>query len=203
MAVISATRTHYLFAANYVVVIAVVAALCSNVCGVPAWYDKRVHPPITPDGRLQYVSEHIMRCKYSTHAFSRAVPWLMVYVFMVMLLQATHTWVCLHRIEALQIARLESDCGRPRGAASRVWWHVTFTVLLLTALCGLLAVVHFDHDYVPKLQTSTGDGAVIWQWHDRSVFHGTGVGALVTGFFWTHMLVLHAYLMLLMSLHDF
>lgn len=195
MACKGSSRTFYVFAANYLLVTAVVAVLCSDMCGVPPWYPTRVHPPITPDGELQYVSEHIMRCKYSSDAQWRAVPWLMVYAFMVMVLQATHTWVCLHRIEALQIARLQSAGGAP----PRVGWHALFVVVSLTTLGGLITVVHCDHDYVPQYPADTG--MVVWR--DRSMYHGAGVGALVTGFFFVHMLVLYTYLMRVKSHHDF
>ena len=91
------------FLLNYIVLAVLVAFIVSDVCGLPAWYSTREHPPVTPEGRLQYVSEHIMRCKYSEHMFWRAVPWATLYCFTGMLMQVLHTWIVLHKIEALQV----------------------------------------------------------------------------------------------------
>jgi len=108
------------FLVNYVVLGGLMGVIVSDVCGLPPWYDTRTHPPVTPDGRLQYVSEHIMRCKYSENAVWRAVPWATVYCFAVMLMQVLHTWVCLHKIEALQVSAPPPSClSRPHLLSAR------------------------------------------------------------------------------------
>ena len=108
-------RVHRLFVANYVVLGVFFCVLCSDECGEPVWYGQREHPPVTPEGRLQYVSEHLMRCKYSDNALLRQVPWLTVYAFAVLLMQMLHTWVSLHMIEALQV-RSAVPAARPTPA---------------------------------------------------------------------------------------
>ena len=91
------------FMANYIVLGVLLILIMSDACGLPPWYSVRTHPPVTPEGHFQYVSEHIMRCKYSQSAFWRVVPWITLYCFTVMLMQVMHTWVMLHKIEALQV----------------------------------------------------------------------------------------------------
>ena len=91
------------FMANYIVLGVLLILIMSDACGLPPWYSVRTHPPVTSKGHFQYVSEHIMRCKYSQSAFWRVVPWITLYCFTVMLMQVMHTWVMLHKIEALQV----------------------------------------------------------------------------------------------------
>ena len=53
---------HSLSMAAYVVLCLSFALILSDLCGVPWWYDRRTHPPKIEEGRLQFLSEHIMRC---------------------------------------------------------------------------------------------------------------------------------------------
>ena len=261
-------RVHFLFLANYVVLVVLFGVLCSEVCGEPRWYGARTHPPVTPEGHLQYVSEHIMRCKYSDSALLQQVPWLTVYAFAVLLMQVLHTWVSLHMIEALQVryscslsrtrsrprrggssnARAATTRGRRRklalrarferrrarvlagvgaretaqdktsaerefnflarqiarlqavGAAQRGSAHALFVAVMFVSLLGFLGVVRFDHDYLPDVRSGAATARV---WTDHSRAHASGVLATIGGFFALHLLVLHAYLMRVQSLHDF
>ena len=74
--------------------------------------------------------------------------------------------------------------------------HAFFVAVMAVTLTGFLMLVHFDHDYLPDMGAASG-------WTNRSVVHGVGVVALITGFFLLHMLVLHAYVMRVKSYHDF
>lgn len=185
----------YLSLANYAVLVVLFAVIVSDACGQPQWYHERLHPPVTPDGRLQYVSEHIMRCKYSEDAAMRVLPWAVVYSFALLLVQATHTWIMLHMVEAQQICRLHHA-----GAQAHVVTHTLFSALALVTLAGMLMVVEFDHDYLPDVRAGQ---ATITVWTDLSHVHAAGVLLLVSGFLLMHLMVLGAYLLRVQSFHDF
>jgi len=93
------------FLFNYIILGVFFVCIVSDICGLPAFYAVRTHPPVTPEGNLQYVSEHIMRCKYSQHALWRFLPWATLYCFNFMLMQTLHTWTVLHKVEAMQVRK--------------------------------------------------------------------------------------------------
>ena len=71
---------------------------------------------------------------------------------------------------------------------------------MFVTLLGFVGVVRFDHDYLPDVRSGADTARV---WTDHSLAHGSGVVAAMLGYFALHLLVLHAYLMRVKSLHDF
>jgi len=57
-------------------------------------------------------------------------------------------------------------------------------------------MIHYDHDYLP-------DAGAVSGWKDRSIIHGAGVVALISGYFVLHVMILHAYILRVQSYHDF
>jgi len=188
--------THVLLALNYVCLCVSFGLIVSDLCGLPYWYGRRVHPPITPDGHLQFLSEHIMRCKYSSDSRWLDLPWVVVYLFNVLLVQALYTWVRLNMVMQMQNAHFTGS----RGVRLHPLLHVGFAVFLGISLLGLLIVVEFDHDYIPADMT---DKASAIAWVDRSRTHFFGVVMLIGGYFVLHLPVIYVYTLRVFSAHDY
>lgn len=195
MVVCEATTAHRIFVANYVLVVVLVFFILSDQCGLPEWYGIREHPPVTPDGDLQYVSEHIMRCKYSHVALFRWLPWIATYSFSVMLMQAMYVWVSLHMIEAKQISQLQNS-----GAALHLVSHVLYVGVSFATLAGMLILVHFDHDFLPDARFGESE---ISKWTNSTHAHAMGVILMISGYMIAHLFVLLAYVVRVKSYHDF
>jgi len=191
-----ADRAHVLFVVNFIVMCTVFVLIASDVCGKPYWYGRREHPPVTPDGRLQFLSEHIMRCKYRTGWY--ALPWVTLYLFAVQLVQTAYTWARLNMVMLLQNAHLTGT----RGTVLRPTLHTGFVVVLGMTLLGLIAVVKFDHDYVPEnLSDRAGARPIVLV--DRSFSHFFGVMILIGGYLLLHLLIIYVYTVRIFSSHDY
>ena len=188
---------HSVSLAGYVLLCASFVLILSDVCGEPWWYGRRTHPPKIDEGRLQYLSEHIMRCKYSSETHWHALPWLVTYLFTFSLVQTLYTWVRLNMLVQLQHAQLHR-----RDALLYSKTHVVFAVALVVTTVGLAIVVEFDHEYVPEDGTDPGSAAPI-VWINLIYTHYVGVLMLLGGYIAVHVPIAYLYVMQVYSRHDF
>jgi len=187
---------HSLSLAAYVVLCLSFVLILSDLCGEPWWYGRRTHPPRIADGHLQFLSEHIMRCKYSTERHWHVLPWVVVYLFTFSLVQTLYTWVRLNMLVRLQRAHVQS-CEDV--VCSKV--HVVFVAALVATSLGLGMVVEFDHEYVPAEHSHADSGAI--EWRDRIYTHYVGVLLLLGGYIGLHLPIAYLYVMQVYSRHDF
>ena len=186
---------HSLSMAAYVVLCLSFALILSDLCGEPWWYDRRTHPPKIEEGRLQFLSEHIMRCKYSTDTHWHVLPWVVVYLFTLSLVQTLYTWVRLNMLVQFQrahVQRSEDVVGSQ--------WHVVFAAALVATSIGLGMVVEFDHEYVP-VEYAASDAPI--EWKNRIYPHYVGVLLLLGGYISLHVPIAYLYVMQVYSRHDF
>jgi len=163
----------------------------SDLCGIPDWYQSRVDVPVKPHG-IQYVSEHIVRCRYSQDW--NAIPWLAVYSFNFVLAQVLYTWVRLHVLHAVQAHKMQTLFPDRTGV------HFLFIFLLFLSLLGLVYVIEFNYQSTPSHGT---DQFAPLEWMDHSYFHYAGVITLLFSYFAMHLLVIHHYIHFIYNVYDY
>ena len=186
---------HWLSVTAFLALCAVFALILSDVCGEPWWYDRRIYAPKIDEGNLQFLSEHIMRCKYSTETHWHVLPWSLMYLFTFSLVQTLYTWVRLNMLLRLQRAHLHGSDAEPY---SKV--HVFIAAALVVSSLVLCMVVEFDHEYLPEDPTDR-ESPIVWK--NRIYPHYVGVLMLLGGYIAVHIPIAYLYVMQLYSQHDY
>lgn len=193
-------RLHIVFVFNYICVIISFGIIISDACGRPDWYAVRVTPPVTPDGSLQFVSEHILRCKYSENSFLRMVPWFTIFLWNILLVQLLSLWVRLHMLEAFQWYRIYRGTAVKFEGSSYNLTHFVYLSAIGATLSGWAILVMYDHDSIPKNWSGTGK---VLTWREFVYLHKTGVVMVVFGFILLHFLIIYMYIFRITSYHDY
>lgn len=142
----------------------------------------------TPDEHgPRFLSAHIMQCKYDPESSHRVLPWALLLVLVLLLVQWNQTWHVLCAVQEVQ-AQYARALGLQQYTNSSLGTMLMDVLVVLGSL-GAYLIVQYDHRWLwGPVNCKQGEDRPAAAPYNVSQYHGIGVALLLLAVIASHML---------------